>query len=257
VNLPFHDVSVVRQQIERFLQRDNGRLSRPTSIVFFTDSGATLEKTPSTDGKSLIDYIHQTEPGLRSIRRSQGAYGAAERLQLSLRSLEQLASFEAQQPGRKVVLWLSTGWPLLSGPGVHLSDKDEKQIFNSAVSLSNLMMNSRMTLYSVDPHGTDSAGSPRDFYYQQFIKPLRSPKQAQLGDLGLQVLAVQSGGRAFTASNDLAGEIEQCYRDTNSFYVLTIAKQKGDGPNEFHALDVKADHPKVDVRSRSGYYAQP
>jgi hypothetical protein len=86
---------------------------------------------------------------------------------------------------------------------------------------------------------------------------VRKAREAQFGNLGLQVLAAQSGGRVLNSSNDVAGEIEACVADANSFYVLSFDGLPGDGPNEYHALEVKIDKPGLKARTRSGYYAQP
>jgi hypothetical protein len=45
-----------------------------------------------------------------------------------------MATYEAAQPGRKLMIWFSPGWPMLSGPHVELTDKSERQLFDSVVS---------------------------------------------------------------------------------------------------------------------------
>jgi hypothetical protein len=93
--------------------------------------------------------------------------------------------------------------------------------------------------------------------YMQFSKGVKSVRQAEYGHLALQVLAYQSGGRVFNSGNDLAGEIAKCVGDANAFYVLTFHGLAGDGPDEYHALEIKLDKPGLAARTRSGYYAQP
>jgi hypothetical protein len=117
VNTSFERVAFERDQIEQFLRRNGGELARPVSLVFLSDSGATIGKTSSQDGNAVIADLKQKESGLRTIGRSQGFYGASDRQQLSLHAIEQLADYEATKPGRKLVVWISPGWPLLSGPG--------------------------------------------------------------------------------------------------------------------------------------------
>ena len=79
----------------------------------------------------------------------------------------------------------------------------------------------------------------------------------QFGNLALQVLAAQSGGRVLNSNNDVAGEIAACVADANAFYVLSFNGLPGDGPNDYHALEIKIDKPGLKARTRSGYYAQP
>jgi hypothetical protein len=101
------------------------------------------------------------------------------------------------------------------------------------------------------------AGGVGIFYYKGFLKGVKSGKQVELADLSLQVLAVQSGGRVLNSANDVAGEIATCIADIDAFYVLSFDGLPGDGPNEYHALEVKVDKPGLTARTRSGYYAQP
>jgi hypothetical protein len=77
-----------------------------------------------------------------------------------------------------------------------------------------------------------------------------------LGDLALQVLAVQSGGRV-SSGNDVAEEIARCVQDANAYYVITFAPPAADGPNEYHALEVKMGQPHLKAQTTTGYYAQP
>jgi VWFA-related protein len=168
----------------------------------------------------------------------------------------ELAAFEANRPGRKIVIWVSPGWPLLSGPNVELTNKDQQGIFNTIVGLSTQLRQSAITLYSLDPLGTDESLG-RENYYQGYIKGVRTKNQVMFADLALQVLAYQSGGRVINASNDLAGEMEKCVRDASAYYVLSFAAVPADGPDDYHAIEVKIAQPGIKAQTRTGYYAQP
>jgi VWFA-related protein len=257
VNTAFSRVAFERDQIQKFLLRDGGKLAHPVSLDFFSDSGLDMQQTPSEDGNVEVANLNQHETALRSIRRSEGFYGAADRMNLSLRAVDQLASYEAQRPGRKLVIWISPGWPLLSGPNVQLTSKQEQELFNAIVAVSAKLRESRITLYAVDPLGTSDAGGFRTFYYENFLKGVRTPRQTQFGNLALQVLAAQSGGRVLNSSNDVAGEIERGVRDANAYYVLSYEMPAADGPNDYHAIEVKMSQSGLKAQARSGYYDQP
>jgi len=257
VNASFRAVSEERQQLRNFLQRNGGQLAWPVSIVFFSDKGAIVSDTTSRDGKSLSADLDENKNGLRTSTRSQGFYGAGDRISLSLRALGQLAEHEATRPGRKLVVWISPGWALLSGPNVQLTSKDQQQLFQSIVGLSDQLRRARVTLYDVDPLGVGDAGTLRTFYYKEFLKGVRTSKKVQFGNVGLQVLATQSGGLVLNSSNNVADDFAKCVADANAFYVLSFASLPGDGPDDYHALDVKVDRPGVVARTRAGYYAQP
>lgn len=257
VNTSFTSVAMERQEIGKFLRQNGGELVRPVSIVFFSDSGTTFGNISSRDGKALLADLNQNNNSLRIVGRAQGVYGAIDRLQLSLDTLRQLADYEATRPGRKLVVWISPGWPLLSSPNVELNSKGRQDLFNSVVALSDGLRKARITLYNVDPLGTADAAGVRTSYYKEFLKGVRTARQLQAGNLALQVLADQSGGRVLNSSNDVAGEIATCIADANAFYVLSFEGVAGDGPNEYHALEIRIDKPGLVARTRSGYYAQP
>jgi hypothetical protein len=79
----------------------------------------------------------------------------------------------------------------------------------------------------------------------------------ELGDLGLQVLVVQSGGSVFNSSNDLTAAIADCVADADAFYVVSFNAARPDKADEYHSLKVTVDKPGIAARTRTGYYAQP
>jgi VWFA-related protein len=257
VNTTFQRVAYVRAEVKKFLLQNEGKLAHPVSLAFFSDSGTQIQTIPALDGNALSAAFDQHETALRSITRGSGFYGAEDRTRLSLDALEEIAAKEATRPGRKLVLWVSPGWPLLSGPRSDLSQKQEQGVFNSAVRISAALREARVTLYSIDPLGTADAGGLRTSYYQEFVKGLRKPGDAQIGDLALQVIATQSGGLVFYGNNDIANWINRCVADADAFYILTIPAAPADRANDYHDIEVKTATPGLTVRTRTGYYAQP
>ena len=255
VNTSFTNVTYARDQIKKFLLRNGGNLAHPVTLAFFSDAGTEILNDSSRDGNALVASFEQHETALRSIRRSTGFYGAEERFQLSLNMLNSLTLREAQVPGRKMVVWVSPGWPLLSGPNVQLSNKDAKSLFASIVSASTALRQARMTLYSVDPLGITDAG--RIFYYQDFLKPVSAAKNAQPANLALQVLATQTGGLVLNASSDITAQIERAIGDADTFYTLTVDTPPAEQPNEYHGIEVKVEPAGLTARTRRGYYGQP
>jgi VWFA-related protein len=255
VNSFYQNVAYQREQIDKFLHANGGRLAQPLSLAIFSDDGLKMQHDFSTDGNEISTSLDQSVIGLRNIRRSS-QWQASDRLQLSLNALRTLVDQETNLPGRKIILWVSPGWPLLSGPGIELDAKQQNQIFATIVGLSTQLRQSRITLYAVDPLGS-SEGISRTFYYRSFLKGVGKPSQVNIGDLSLQVLAIQSGGLALSSNNDVTALLEQCVADTNAYYELSFKPATADHPNEYHALDVVVTKPGLVARTRTGYYAQP
>ena len=260
VNANFTNVAYERSQIKTFLTRNGGKLPHPVSIIFFSDTGTEGLTGSSQDGNALAAAMEQHDTKLRTLRRSAGFYGAVDRFQLSIQNLQAITHQEEATPGRKLLLWISPGWPYLSGPQVNLSKREEQGIFDSIVSLSTALRRARITLYSVDPLGTTDSVTFRTTYWEEFTKGAASPKDVQAGSLALQVLASQSGGRVLNSNNDVASLIAKASSDADSYYELTVDTAPAEHPDEYHALQVKVEQPNQSgliVRTRTGYYVQP
>jgi hypothetical protein len=76
------------------------------------------------------------------------------------------------------------------------------------------------------------------------------------GDLGLPVLAVQTGGRVLPRSNDVGDRIATSVADAKAYCRLRFAPAAAGHPNEYHDLQVKISEPGLTARTRTGYYAQ-
>ncbi|MEO6802066.1 MAG: VWA domain-containing protein [Granulicella sp.] len=256
VNTDYLRLNSARQQLDKFLSANGGHLAHPTTLAFFTDNGTEIQQNYTTDGNILKASLDQYTIGLRSIRRSAGFYGATERFDLSLKTIKQFAAAYGRQPGRKIIVWVSPGWPLLSGPGVQLDNKMASHVFNDVVNVSTALREARITLYAVNPVGAgQDIGSLS--YYRDFLKGVSKPSQVNVGNLALQVLAEQSGGLVLGGSNDMSGMVQTCFHDIGAYYEITFNVPPAEHANEYHSIDFKLTTPGLVTRTRTGYYAQP
>jgi VWFA-related protein len=168
VNLPYSKVAYARDQVKRFLKQDNGALARPVMLGFLSDKGLDLPGVASRDGNALANAIDQNPNILRIVNRSQGFWGREEQTNISVSAFQQLSDYAAKLSGRKLVICLSPGWPMLSAPNVQLSRKNQADIFNTIVGLSTGLRQAGVTLYAIDPLGTNDSVSLRTFYWESF-----------------------------------------------------------------------------------------
>lgn len=254
INDSFVNVSKEREQVAIFLRANGGKLPLPTSLVFLSQAGTPTMTVASLDGNAIAARLAVDKNAQRP---SQGEMenAAFERMNLSMHALEQLVESEAGRPGRKLVVWISPGWALLSSQDVNLTDKARQQIFHSMVEFSTNLRLTGITLYNVDPLRT--ADSSTTFLYKEYLKGANSAKQVQYGNVALQVLANQSGGQVLSTSNDLVAEIAKCVADAQNFYVLAFPGVPADATAEYHSIEIKLDKPGLNARTNSGYYALP
>lgn len=257
VNTGYVAISTVRPQLHALLTQNGGHLPFPVTVVFVTDTGIQQVNQPSTDGNQIDALVAKQQSTLRAIDQSAGFYGGADRLQISLKTLYSLTGTLAAIPGHKLMVWVSQGWWMFNNPNVYISEQQRKNFFGAIVDLSNILRDGRITMYAVDPHGTEDAGSMRNAEWEDFVKPVREVKHADPGNLALQVLSTNSGGLALYGSNNIGGEVSQCLDDGKIFYRITFDPQHADAPNTWHDLVVKLDKPGLKIRTRNGYYAGP
>jgi VWFA-related protein len=266
VNASFDAVSNERLLIQKFLRQNGGKLSQPTSIVVFSNSGLKSEEAPTLDGNIISANLETNEGiGLRSTHASAGASGASERFVLSLGNLNSLITAQARVPGRKMLIWLSPGWPLLVGSEVSMTPKNKQDLFASVVATSNALRRSRITLYAIDPGGSGGGfgtpgsanGASDKFAYQSFVKGVVGAKNVSPPNLSLQVLATQSGGRVLVNGNDIVSQLQTCVDDASAFYVLSFEGATSEQPDQYHSLELKVNKSGLAARTNTGYYAQP
>ena len=250
-------MSLARNALKNFFQQNRGQLQLPTSVVFFRDTSTQTQPVPTRDGNRLVEAMNSQPSIPRIVDKSQGVNGAQERLDLAMNTLGGLIARERKDPGRKLLIWMSPGWPLLTMPGMNISTKEQRFIFSTIVALSWELRESRITLYSVDPLGLSDVLSTRTRLWEGYVKGVPSSNKAEGVNLALQVLATQSGGRALNSSNDVAGLIASCLLDAKAYYTLSFDAPPADHSNEYHSIEIKVDKPDLKARTRTGYYAQP
>jgi VWFA-related protein len=234
VNLDFKYVASVRQEMEKFLSQNGGHLAHPVSLFVLTNLGLDAARAPTTDGNGLAAEVRQLDNKLRTVGPSEGVNGAIERFYASIKVLATIAQSEANKPGRKLLIWASSGWPMLESVNVEISPKAQQQNFDSIVGLSTMLREARLSVYSIS--STDSGVNATA--YRGFLKGVKSAGKSSPDNLALKVLAIQSGGRVLGPNNDLTAQIDSCVEDASSFYTLSFDPPRTDRANEYHDLKV-------------------
>lgn len=258
VNLSFGQVAFVRGEIAKFLQQNGGHLAQPVSIMLLTDAGLRVQPRSSADGNALLSVLNQIKGGIHTINGATGAEGAVERFQISLKWMSTIAENEARKPGRKLLIWVGPGWPMLDARSSRYSERQQQRYFDEIVELSTRIREARLTLYSVSSLDSSLGEEGNDtFLYQDYLKPVTQVRKADSGNLGLKVLVLQSGGRILGPDNQLAAQIDQSIADADVFYTISFTPPVAEHANEYHDLKVEADKAGVTVRTTTGYYNQP
>jgi VWFA-related protein len=287
VNSSFEQASIARQQIKQVLEQNGGHLPYPTSIMVLSPDGLRIQPHPSTNGNALAAMLGQAGAPAQKTT----GLGEIGRFQLSVRSLASIAENLTKTNDRKILIWTGPGWPILGSSSSANSSQDRQRAFDTIIEISTRMREAHIALYNLslrDSAGrtagaagapvasgsplatTTTAESPQaaragpsmndaveSVNYKEFLRGVKSARQADLGSLALQVLAIQSGGRVLDPSNDLANQIADCTEDLSSFYTISFNPAQAAHADDYHDLKVEIDKPGLTARTNTGYYNQP
>jgi VWFA-related protein len=251
INLSPQQLTQTESAIVHFLRRNNGRLDSPCFLYRLTRDGLFSSLRPTRDGNLLANEVekHKSPRTVWRSGRSDGPHllsawvGRSQPNPLSLRALGSIAIDQREIRGRKVVVWISPGWPVHGGDIA----------FDDATELSTRLSEARITLDNVNvwPNPDQS------FNYHDYLEAPRSQKDMQPAKMALQVIATHTGGLVLDSSGDLDRDIERCVEEVRSFYTLTFNPPHTCQMDEFHDLRVQVARPAVTVRAPTGYYNEP
>ena len=279
-----------------FLRERKGVLSQPTSVLFVSTAAASDRErsaAPSqshavlsgrrvavhrlattADGDTLAADLETYAKAITGTPGEGSGLDVSERVRLSLEALSFMSRAEAGVAGAKLTVWLSRGWPYLARSDA----KSSAQLFDSVIYFSDALRAARMVLYMVDPSGITqqpaaetNAFQPANSatlrvpvintaigtdFYQNYLKGVRKPQDANPNDLTLQVLSVQSGGLVLQNNNDVKAMIERCAADVARVVTVRYLPPQAPGVVAYHEIRIRSTHPAQTWRARTGFYTR-
>jgi len=294
VNTPFLEQGRAKQQLLKYLSEDLP--TQPFALVAITKYGLRQIHSFSSDPAALAAALRRMQISTtkdemqdvtldtlgsgdqnqmqKAFNESQiyGAYAVKMAAEATLTGLEQIAQAYAGVPGRKSVIWLTGGLPmLLTNPisgGVMTIDTDLIDKFQDAFSALNT---ANIAIYSVNLNGLNSStpnyarnnygnnrgmavGSSQNINgtYRGMGQPLADDPTE-----GIKLLANKTGGKWCTSMTELKTCIDQAVQDSTSYYLLGFYVPQNDRKPGWHKVEVKLVSGRDSVRSRPNYYLAP
>lgn len=255
-NNSMHNIAYERTQIATFLRQNGGHLTQPVTLMVFSERGVMVQAQPSTDGNMLANTLEKSDSTMHIVPMGAG-YDAIERMQLSLKTLRTIAAAEMPRTGRKMLVWIGPGWPMLQGARYEMSDKTQKALFNLIVDATRALREARITMYHVNQADPASLTRMDPDYYKEFLKGVSSVNRVESGDVALPVFAIHSGGLVENRSYDLVQDLNSCIAEAKAYYTLSFDPPGAEHTDEYHELQVKVDKPNMKARTNAGYYSVP
>ncbi len=197
-----------------------------------------------------------------------GAYAQKIAARATLTALMQIAQAYAGVPGRKSVIWITDGMPILvynavaggaKGDSALNADSDLLEDYEQAWTALN---NSNVAVYGINLKGIATnrtyqgsgmqATMHNPVYQTRANSGMVSPFSEN--DDAVKLVSDATGGKPCTANLDLKDCIDQAVADSASYYLLGFYVPQQERKPGRHKLEVKLNSERGTVRSRSSYY---
>ncbi len=281
VNNSSRDLANDRKGIESFLRQSPEPLAYPTSIAVLSD-GEIRSGALTRDRGALLEQLTDVSPRLHPIACASGVNpndrtmravwmpGTVatdpstnelnclnQRFVTSISALTRFAKLQVDIPGRVILIWMGSGWPLLNNKQFRPDDASVKAgFFENLVQVSSALRAAQVTLDVLLPSSLFRIPESRDEHDDAFFNGVPNQDEVTAASLGLQALAHQSGGQILIGAKNISGGIAACMADAKSYYELTFDSPPAAQFGEYHSLEVKVDRPGSTVRTDTVYYAE-
>jgi len=296
VNTPFPDRSNARAALLKFLS-EVAESGEPMCLLALTSSGLTLLHDFTDDPKLLATALRQAQvnanpmiheqiedphhpPGsglaelltklIREQLQTEAQLASVEQktaASITVEALQQIAKAFRGLPGRKSLIWASSGFPFSLSPGtpfacepacpVHRRDEMQSAYDN----LWKMMNDAQIAIYSVDLRSASGAvpllsggTRPSDFLDPQFDAEAQAHEKMLDTSSTLQFFAENTGGKAFLGGGNLVQSFRQAVQDDSSYYMLGYYVSPRNTKPGWHEISVAAHTKGAHVRYRIGYF---
>jgi VWFA-related protein len=292
LNTKFQDQVYARNQLIKFLQqlKPSDRvalyaLGRELRVLhdFTSDASSLLRTLAKHTGKPNPDLeAGELDPDLDSwldqSTQVMDDFYQVRRTHTTFEALMAIANHVTNLPGRKNLIWISSGFPFTMGmedDGRANLNREVRVFSEESENTARALNNANMAIYPVDARGlfTDPAFSaenrsvgnmPRQRTSRKGNSNPRPPANsgAKLRNLTktqdiMNILANRTGGRAFYNTNDLKKAIQTAVEDSRVTYNIGYYPAGIEWDGRYREIKVQLKKPGAHLRYRLGYFAFP
>ena len=255
LNNSFSDAASARLQMLTFLGKQPEVLPVPTQLIAAGESRFQL----------LHDYTQSRDELLKSVEK-HFASPPVQQLESvgllveTLGILSQIAESSKGTPGRKNVLWVGSGYPMVNTMLLPITSED---ILQDAIRrVTDRMLDARVTLSLIDPKGIQEVdGGGENFATMDDmsagIAPITGPFT---GTLDFATFANATGGQIIANRNDVAAQIGHSADNSQIYYTLayspTTGKPGNDNPAAYRKIRIHVKDRSLKVIARDGYFSE-
>jgi VWFA-related protein len=168
-----------------------------------------------------------------------------------LSALETLAKMYREFPERKSLIYFSSG---VSTTGIENNAQIRSTVDNANRSNLSIYTVDSRGLVALPPGGDASQASAGSAMFRGGAM-MRQRTNFSSSQETLTTLSHDTGGRAFTDSNDLSLALKKVQADTNIYYVLGYFSTNPKEDGKYRKIRVDVTRPGLKIEHRPGYFA--
>lgn len=221
-NLGIVDQMILYQQLTRFVS--GLPVGDPVAIYFRSGEATLLLQNFTSDRGLLLAAVRRAIPHFQS----PDAFYASD-----LDTLQQMANYLRQVPGRKNLLWFSGGSLLFLSPDPadYADEPDRRPLYD-------LLESERIAIYPIDARGLMTG-----ILLGMTMQQMQIDQDAQA-----------TGGQAYYNNNGLSKIAQHILSTDGSYYTLTYSPDDLHRDGRWHKVRVEVDHLHYHLSYRQGYY---
>jgi len=250
VTTKFEERFFARYALQKYLGDKHSDLTQPMMLVARNMDHIMVLSDYTTSKKEILSALdrHLAVGGWQSGNPSY----LQEQFLATFATLMEIAKATQGHPGHKNLIWVGHGLPTLNLSNIGADDK--KAVEYSIAQCANLLKNSRITIYSIDPAGIAVSN----------VMTLNSDGDMQdvdpfAGQIDFDSIVNATGGQSLHGRNDVDQMLDTSVRNGENFYTMAYQPQglSGDNPMKFRRIRVVPVNPEYTAISRTGYYSAP
>ena len=261
LNTHFADSSFARRSLHDYLARQPALLPQPTTLLSVGDNRFKQLQPFTRDRDALLRALAAapTEYAWTLEVNGMADHGPIDRLDQSLRALEEIAQSYARIPGRKNLIWVGGGFPSLDPESIDGDDLQE--VKDTLQHVTDVLLDTRVTLYAVDPTSlalgmTEITDASQMAFVLAAGDSLASNSDPFNSSDDFDQLGPVTGGRVVRGRNDIAQQIDSSVDLGNRFYTISYTPSStSDAAAAYRRIRVVCLRPGLTATTRSGYYS--
>ena len=260
LNTHFADSSFARRSLHDYLAKQPALLSQPTTLLAVYDNHFKLQQGFTRDRDALLKALVKTptENAWKLEVNGSTEYGPLERLDQSLRALEQIAQSNARIPGRKNLIWVGGGFP--TPDPTSIDGDDAQEVKDTLQHITDVLLDTRVTVYAVDP-SSSAAGLTEitDISQAAFVSAAGDGFGGGVDPFNatedFDRLGPVTGGRVIRGMNNISQQIAMDVDLSAKFYTIGYSPSSSSTSSaQYRKIRVVCVRPGLTVATRDGYY---